>query len=181
VFFSIPGDPRTVLKPSPSPTLTAVSPTPSASPVGAITPTPSPDLSGAVPSLTPTRQPVTPFPVVVVDTVRDLWDWVTVAGAITSVVVGAIAVFLAYKAYDAADKANIEASKAREAVAFERKRTFDLEILRDLLEVLDRVDMTREISRHPEYFEAHVGARLSLLPRDELKTWHAARVVRARD
>ncbi|MFC0504205.1 hypothetical protein [Micromonospora costi] len=120
--------------------------------------------------------------VFVTDSARDFWDWVTVGGGVlfglASVVVGILAVILARKANMAAERANAEASKARAAVAIERRRTFELEILRDLLEALDQPTWLGEVIEFRRSFEGTFGARLSLLPVDELPAWRAVVAIR---
>lgn len=82
-----------------------------------------------------------PTPVVVVDDPLNPWD---VAGVVTGLLVGTVSVFLAWQAVRIgaraaaeAEIANREATKARAAVARERRRAFELEVLRDMLDLFD--------------------------------------------
>jgi hypothetical protein len=124
----------------------------------------------------------------------DPWE---VAGVITGLLVGLVSAFLAWravqigrqanaaavKAAEEAERANLEASRARAAVASERKRLFQLEILRDLLRSFDvrirRSGAYTMAGKLPDW-EAYLSvseilgreeARLALLPETDLPTW----------
>jgi hypothetical protein len=95
-----------------------------------------------------------------VDVVRDAWDWVGFLVAAVSAVVGSVALIYAVRA-------TREATSARQAVANERRRTFELGVLRDL------GDATRML--WPEKmdhlkFVRRVGPLLALLPLADLPT-----------
>lgn len=112
-----------------------------------------------------------PDEVVVTDSIRDHWDWVVLGGGLASVVVGFLAVWLAYQANNAAKKASSEATKARQAIADERRRTFELEVLRDLLASADNLETVSDIIYNQHLFSARHTGRLSMLPHDELTVW----------
>jgi hypothetical protein len=95
----------------------------------------------------------------------------------------------AAKAAEEAERANLEASKARTAVANERARTFELETLRDVLRVFDvrvraggGVYMTPSGTSGPmpdvpvplglREIITREGARIRLLPAEGLPTWN---------
>jgi hypothetical protein len=132
----------------------------------------------------------------VVDDPINPWD---IAGVFTSLFVGLLSVLLAWravtigrqaneaavKAAKEAEHANLEASKARAAVANERRRTHELEILRDLLrsfEVTVRGAGGTTTAGPPSQPERYLSirqiidreqARLQLLSTNELHTWRA--------
>lgn len=112
-----------------------------------------------------------PDEVVVTDSIRDPWDWIILVGGLASVVVGILAVGLAAQANRAAKKAGSEATKARQAIADERQRTFELEVLRDLLASADNVETIGDIINNRHLFIARHTGRLSMVPHDELPVW----------
>lgn len=99
-----------------------------------------------VPTTATTMQP--PVPVTVVDDPLNIFDaWslgVSVVVGIVSLVLTGLALRIGRKANEAAVKAaqeaevaNLEASRARKAVASERRRAFELETLRDILRAFE--------------------------------------------
>jgi hypothetical protein len=62
--------------------------------------------------------------------------------------------------------------KALAMAAAERRQTFDLEVLRDLIETLND-DTIADLLRHPEHFYRLCRARLAMLPAEDLPTWRA--------
>jgi hypothetical protein len=62
--------------------------------------------------------------------------------------------------------------KALAMAAAERRQTFDLEVLRDLLETLSD-DVIADMLRRPEQFYRLCRARLAMLPAEDLPTWRA--------
>ncbi|MFC4071915.1 hypothetical protein [Actinoplanes subglobosus] len=158
-------------------------PTPSAPPVASMVPSPTPStLPGTSPAATVGT--ASPAPVVVVDDPGP--DGVAIAGLVLSVVAfiagimtSVASIYLAWRAVQIgrtaaqeAEKANVEAGKARAAIAAERRRAFDLEVLQGLTEALD-VELPRvlEIAVDPPKMRVYFGSRLALLPGHELPFW----------
>jgi len=143
-----------------------------------IVPAPSaPAVFSAGPPLTPSGTPAasvgtaSPAPVVVVDDPGP--DRVEIAGLLVSVLASAVSIFLAWRAIQLARQANREASKARAAIATERRRTFELEVLRDLMEALDAegLQTVRDFVKAPREMKYRFQGRVHLLPPEDLPTW----------
>jgi hypothetical protein len=105
-----------------------------------------------------------PVPVVVIDADRDLVDWTVVLIGVLSMVASAVAVILAMRANKHAQE---EGNKARRLIASERQRTFDLEVLRD---VADVVGQLRQPINLDDYFarRKRIRALLAVIHTDEL-------------
>jgi hypothetical protein len=126
----------------------------------------------------------TPAPVRIVDdSTSDGWE---IVGVLTGLLVGLVSAFLAWravrigqqanaaavKAASEAERANEEASKARAAVAAERRRTFELEVLRDLIAFVDGSPrFARDICHNPALVLSGLSGRVSLLPEGDLPVW----------
>lgn len=176
-------------------------PGPTASPRASIS-APSPS-TGAASTTAPANR--SPAPVVVVDDPLNPWD---VMGVVIGLLVGAVSVFLAWRAVEIgrrandlaavaaaeAEVANHEAANARLAVARERRRAFELEVLRDLLDLFDmRVRRSSSVLRGPGAlmrpvpdFESDLTvselvsrarARLLLLDDGDLPSWRGLETV----
>ncbi|MCP2324934.1 hypothetical protein HDA40_003441 [Hamadaea flava] len=124
-----------------------------------------------------------PFPLPV-DPVRDGWDWLSLwvglGSAVIGLFVGITAIVLARKANRHAKEAMEMAAEAErraiERATDERRRLFELEILRDMLEQCNPHDnkmrsLAREFGR--EWMDVEFGAQLMMLPDDELPFWRA--------
>jgi hypothetical protein len=98
-------------------------------------------------------------PVDVANVARDYVDWIVIIFGTASGVAGIVGLFIAIAAYRSTKQ---QATEARRLIAKERRTTFELEVLRDMLGVIDAhansVDM-------PHY------TRLALIPPDELQFW----------
>jgi hypothetical protein len=153
--------------------------------------------SALAPGPSPTTAVVgapSPAPVVVVDdATTNPWDVASVIIGTLGVIVSAFLAWRALKigeqaneaaryAAKEAERANAEASKARAAVAAERRRTFELEVLRDLVEVFEVLIPTQNTlgqagaPRLPRLREIASRAALQLnllMPTDDLPTWRA--------
>lgn len=70
--------------------------------------------------------------------------------------------------------------KALAMAAAERRQTFDLEVLRDLIETLND-EVIADMLRDPEHFYRLCRARLAMLPREDLPMWRAFENLRADD
>lgn len=141
--------------------LALLAPTPS--PASTPTASPSPSVT-QLPSLLPT--PVaTPSPIVVVTDQGH--DWFDFLGIGLSTLVGLIGLFLAYRAY------RVGANAYR--VAKEQgRRTFELEIMRELTTGLDSALIAEKQDERNNLLPGigHVTfSRLPLLPKDELPLW----------
>lgn len=99
---------------------------------------------------------------------RTLGFWLDVAVAVVTVV----ALLWAVRTATRAER------KALTLVAAERRQTFDLEVLRDLIETLTD-DAIADMLRNPEHFYRLCRARLAMLPAEELPTWRAFEHLRA--
>jgi cytochrome c-type biogenesis protein CcmH/NrfG len=99
---------------------------------------------------------------------RTLGFWLDVAVAVVTVV----ALLWAVRTATRAER------KALTLAAAERRQTFDLEVLRDLIETLTD-DMIADMLRNPEHFYRLCRARLAMLPAEELPTWRAFEHLRA--
>src|SRR5919197_38418 len=88
---------------------------------------------------------------VVVDVTRAAVDWL---------VVGVVAIVVALRANRQAKHAE---SRSRQFAASERRRVFDLEILRDLLDHLDDRDALLRAAGDPSATIRQANARLSML------------------
>jgi len=126
------------------------------------------------------------FAPVLVIVVDDPADGLAIAGLVFAVLgflVGTLAsgfsIYLAWRAVQIgkfaaqeAAKANEAATKARTAVATERRRSFELEVLRELVEALD-VERSQviEIATDPRQMQTYFGSRLDLLPAETLPLW----------
>jgi hypothetical protein len=157
----------------------ATGPTPSTSATESAVPSPAPSAATAASAGT-----ASPAPVVVVDDPPP--DGVAVAGLVFSIlafVVGSLAsgfsIYLAWRAMligktaaREAVRANTEASRARAAVAAERRRTFEMEVLRDLTAALDAErPHVIEAATDPRRMRLYFGARLQMLPEADLPLW----------
>ena len=158
-------------------------PTPSAPPTPSLVPSLVPSTLPGV-SPTTTAGTASPAPVVVVDDPGP--DGVAISGLVFSIlafIVGAMAssasIYLAWRAVQIgktaaqeAAKANVEAGKARAAIAAERRRAFDLEVLRGLTEALDvELSHVLEVATDPPKMRVYFGSRLALLPEHDLPFW----------
>jgi hypothetical protein len=95
-----------------------------------------------------------------------------IVGVIVGLLVGLVSIFLAWRAVQIGRQANEEASKARTAVALERRRTFELEVLRDLLVAVDELfNEAGKIAGKPYLLHWRYSARLAMLPADDLPVW----------
>ena len=88
--------------------------------------------------------------------------WLDVAVAVVTVV----ALFWAVRTATRAER------KALTLAAAERRQTFDLEVLRDLIETLTD-EVIADMLRNPEHFYRLCRARLAMLPQEDLPTWRA--------
>lgn len=111
------------------------------------------------------------------DETTNPWDVIAV---LVGGVVGVVSLVLAWRAVligkaaaAAAEKANIDASRARAAVAAERRRTFELEVLRDLLDVAGAEGFARRVVVAPGLLQDYSG-RLAVLSEEDLKFWREA-------
>lgn len=68
--------------------------------------------------------------------------------------------------------------KALAMAAAERRQTFDLEVLRDLIETLND-DVIADMLRNPEHFYRMCRARLAMLPAEDLSVWRAFQNLRS--
>lgn len=103
-----------------------------------------------------------------VDVVRDGWDVASFWVAAGSAFIGAIALILAYRAIR-------EAAGARQAVANERRRTFELETLRDILQGIDDLDQP-ELLGIEDLAHSLINRRwlrLGFFGEDEFPAWRA--------
>ena len=106
---------------------------------------------------------------IVDDTTTDGW---AVAGVVIGAVLSAASLLLAGWALKVGRSARDEALKARLAVANERRRTFELEILRELSVALDGDVLNRELMlNQPTRVRQHFRSRLDALPGSALPTW----------
>lgn len=129
-----------------------------------LTPSPAVTATVGVPSPAPVR--------IVDDATTNPWD---VAAVFSGLLVGIASLVLAWRAVKIGQRANAEASKARAAVAAERRRTFELEVLRDLLVMLDAdTDFTAGLVTAEGVGLDKVTGRMSLLGDDDLPRWKAA-------
>lgn len=93
---------------------------------------------------------------------RTLGFWVDVAVAVVTVV----ALLWAVRTATRAER------KALTLAAAERRQTFDLEVLRDLIETLTD-EVIADMLGNPEQFYRLCRARLAMLPPEDLPTWRA--------
>lgn len=93
---------------------------------------------------------------------RTLGFWLDVTVAVVTVV----ALLWAVRTATRAER------KALTIAAAERRQTFDLEVLRDLIETLHD-DVIVDLLRNPEQFYRQCRARLAMLPPKDLPTWRA--------
>ena len=93
---------------------------------------------------------------------RTLGFWLDVTVAVVTVV----ALLWAVRTATRAER------KALGIAAAERRQTFDLEVLRDLIETLND-DVIVDMLRNPEHFYRLCRARLAMLPPEDLPTWRA--------
>lgn len=97
-----------------------------------------------------------------VNVVRDGWDWLFGVAGVAGALVGAIAILFAVAAQRTA-------SKARRAVGAERRRQFELEELRGILERVEG-----GLLETPHYYQqiyAQLQHRIMLLPENALPAW----------
>ena len=93
---------------------------------------------------------------------RTLGFWLDVAVAVVTVV----ALLWAVRTATRAER------KALTLAAAERRQTFDLEVLRDLIETLTD-EAIADMLGNPEQFYRLCRARLAMLPAEDLPTWRA--------
>jgi hypothetical protein len=110
----------------------------------------------------------TPMPVVVDAVSRDWVDWITFGVGIAGALIGATAIVYAVLAYQHAKDA--EAS-TRRTIAKERKTVFELELLRDLIEIIEKKST---YIGYDFQEETALWSRLPFFP-DELPFWHFMR------
>jgi len=153
----------------------ASTPSGSAGLVAAPASSPSPTTSSAVVGTT------APARVIVVDDPTDPW---AVIGVITGSVVGIVSAALAWqavkigrqanaaaiKAAEEAVRANEQASKARAAVAMERRRTFELGVLYDLAKVIDQTPVAADAANCGRSLGKYFG-QLQIVPDGMLPRW----------
>jgi len=101
---------------------------------------------------------------------RTLGFWLDVSVAVVTVV----ALLWAVRTASRAER------KALTVAAAERRQTFDLEVLRDLIETLHD-DVIVDMLRNPEHFYRLCRARLAMLPPEDLPTWRAFEHLRGDD
>jgi hypothetical protein len=94
--------------------------------------------------------------------IQTLGFWVDVAVAVVTV----IALLWAVRTATRAER------KALTVAAAERRQTFDLEVLRDLIETLND-EVIADLLRNPEHFYRLCRARLAMLAPQDLPTWRA--------
>jgi len=97
-----------------------------------------------------------------VNAVKDAWDWIGLAAGIAGSIAAAIAIWFSVLAQR-------DATQARREAAAERRRQFELEILRDLIEQVDG-GILREAGDDPRRLKKYEH-RISLLPAAELPFW----------
>jgi hypothetical protein len=115
---------------------------------------------------------------VVVDVTRDAVDWLVVGVTVVSAVVGVVAIVVALRANRQAKHAE---SRSRQFAASERRRVFDLEILRDLLDHLDDRDALLRAAGDPSATIRQANARLSMLEPNDLPLWRSMAEMRPVD
>jgi hypothetical protein len=115
---------------------------------------------------------------IVVDAVRDYWDYAVMISGFASLAIGLIALYLARRSQATADEALLREAEAEtravERAARERRTTFELEVLRSLLKDLDLIDADdlRRLAFRPEQIiEWRFGSYLALLPAEDLALW----------
>ena len=107
----------------------------------------------------PPPTPVPTLPVNVLDTARAPIDWLfDVAGGIAGIA-GVVALFYGIAAYRAAQR---ESAEARRMLARERRITFELDVLRDLIAIVEA---------HPDSVDFPHFTRLSDFQPEELPFW----------
>lgn len=103
----------------------------------------------------------------------------TILASLVSILLAAWAVKVGRAAAREARIANTEASAARAAVARERARSFELEVLRDIAEVLDAIEekhyIPALIALTPKDVDLYFGSRLAMLPDSDLPFWRSLR------
>ncbi|MET7970525.1 hypothetical protein [Micromonospora sp. NPDC005305] len=97
-----------------------------------------------------------------VDVVHDWMDWVQLLFG----VLGALALWFAYRAQK-------DATRARKEIPAERRRQFELEILRGLLDDLDEEQILHEVEFTPSRLQRYQH-RLATLPDSTLPFWRQA-------
>ncbi|MEU7925076.1 hypothetical protein [Micromonospora sp. NPDC049107] len=100
-----------------------------------------------------------------VDVVHDWMDWVQLLVG----VLGVLALWLAYRAQR-------EATRARQEIPAERRRQFELEILRGVLDDLDEKQVLHEVEFSPSRLQRYQH-RLAPLPDSALPFWRQAMTV----
>lgn len=108
-----------------------------------------------------------------VDVVKDAADWIAFAVALLSAIGTVVAIVYAVLA-------EREATKARAAVAIERRRQFELEVLREFLHDLESTEIAADVIDNPVLL-APYRHRLALLPAIDLPTWRALLGLQYRD
>jgi hypothetical protein len=97
-----------------------------------------------------------------VDVVHDWMDWLQLLFG----VLGGLAVWFAYRAQK-------DATRARRAIPAERRRQFELEILRSLLDDLDENQILHQVEFSPSRLQ-HYLHRMAPLPDSALPFWRQA-------
>ncbi len=105
------------------------------------------------------------------DVVKDLADHITFVVGLVGAAGTIVAIIFAVLAQQGA-------TKARMSVTHERRRQFELEILRDFLEDLDKDQSLDSAMKFLQFAQRHKH-RLALLPVDDLPFWRQAIAVRA--
>lgn len=162
-------------------------PVPTPLPTDMVSSSPAPtDVAPALPT-NPVPMPSNTWLVnIVEDSTTEPWTvaafWSGLFFGLASLAVGVGAVYLAakansaaVKAADEAERANLEASKARAAVAMERRRTFQLEILRGMLEDLaEGATFVRQVAGSAAVIKSVYAGRLPMLDEHDLPLWRQA-------
>lgn len=116
---------------------------------------------------------------IVVDVTRDTWDVVMIVGSLASVVTGIVALAFAWVSLRQARRARRDAGDAErrsiERAAAERRTVFELEVLRDLANIVGTDPKAlREFAAHPETFTPFkLAPLLAMIPANELSFWRS--------
>jgi hypothetical protein len=101
-----------------------------------------------------------------VDVVKDWFDYLSLSVGTLGTIAAAVAIGFSVRAQK-------DSTKARRAVSLERRRQFELEILRHVLDDVDEKRVLHEIEFSPSRLQRYEH-RIELLPDDVLPYWRKA-------
>jgi hypothetical protein len=109
-----------------------------------------------------------------VNVIRDAWDWAALAAGVVGSVAALIAIWFAVRAQR-------DATAARREVGVERRRQFEVEVLRGLLDDVDAGGLEAHVAADNPGWVNRYQHRLAMLSDEALPFWRTVMVLGWRD